>query len=187
MLLSKIKTHDIYYPMNSSVPSLIDSFARIALLAVLILLPATHSQAESEERVSKRRGNIESIGLVMGGTTAGSVTAGTLSGTVSNFSLNWLSGSLMTFRLTDIATWAETEWTANRMFFNGQSGSALNLTWAQVIDPTIGFNSGGGTYFDWNGTSRILGLVTIPEPSTGALFAASLAAVLIARRRRRTA
>jgi hypothetical protein len=122
------------------------------------------------------------FGLVMGGTTAGSVTAGTLSGT-GTIELNWLSGSLMTFRLTDIADWAETEWTANQMFFNGQSASDLNLNWAQVIDPLVGFNNGGGTYFNWNSTSRTLSLVTIPEPSSTALLA--LGMVALAGRRHR--
>jgi hypothetical protein len=122
------------------------------------------------------------FGLVMGGTTAGSVTAGTLSG-ASTINLNWLSGSLMTFSLTDIADWAQTEWTANQMFFNGQSASDLNLNWAQVIDPLVGFNNGGGTYFDWNSTSRTLALVTIPEPSSTALLGLGLLALMGFRRR----
>jgi len=123
--------------------------------------------------------------LVMGGTTAGSVTAGTLNGT-ADFSLNWLSGSLMTFRLTDIADWAETEWTANRMFFNGQSGTDLNLTWAEVTDSNIGFDGVGGAYFDWNSGTRTLALVTIPEPSSTVLLGLGIL-VLAGFRKRRSA
>jgi hypothetical protein len=131
------------------------------------------------------RFNMDSgFGLVMGGTTAGSVTAGTLSGAVTNFSLNWLSGSLMTFRLTDITDWAATEWTANRMFFNGQSGTDLNRTWAEVTDSNIGFDGVGGAYFDWNSGTRTLALVTIPEPSSSVLLGLGILVLAGFRKRR---
>jgi hypothetical protein len=128
------------------------------------------------------------FGLTFGGSSAGSLTAGSFSTTpfhLANRSIDWISGSLMEITITNVTDWAQTEWTANRMFFNGDSGLDLGLTWAQVIDPTVGFNSGGGTYFDWNGTTNTLALVTIPEPSTWALITIGLTAMIVFRRRRR--
>ncbi len=107
--------------------------------------------------------------VVFGGNQTGSLTAAGLVGTV-NGTMDWLPGSLMAMTITGNTTWAETEWTADRMFFDGDSGSDLGLTWADVINPSVGFNSGGGTYFDWDGGTNTLALVTVPEP-------ASLAAV----------
>lgn len=125
--------------------------------------------------------------MTLGGTTAGSFTAGDVTGS-ANFAIDWLSGSLMTMRFTSLslANWAETEWTAERMFFDGQTGADLGLTWAQVSNPAVGFNDGGGTYFDWDGSTSTLALVTVPEPAS--LAAVGIVGLLVlahVRRQRR--
>jgi hypothetical protein len=120
------------------------------------------------------------LSLVLGGTNAGALTAVNWRGTADNRNVNWLSGSLMTMTLTGAANWAETEWAADRMFFNGDSATDLGLSWTQVTDPLVGFNAGGGTYFDWDGTSRTLALVTVPEPAS--LTAVGLVGLLVLAR-----
>lgn len=125
--------------------------------------------------------------MTFGGTTAGSLTVGALGGSFMppNRYFDWLTGSQMSFTVAGTADWAEAEWTANRMFFNGGSGSDLGLSWADAINPLIGFDAGGGTYFDWNGTSRTLALVTaVPEPSSFALLGVGMTALVVFRRRR---
>jgi len=124
--------------------------------------------------------------MTLGGSSAGTFTADKFADgfQVASRNFDWLSGTKMTMTLSGSATWAETEWTANRMFFNGDSGTVLGLTWAQVSDKNVGFNSGGGTYFDWDSTTNTLALVTIPEPSTSALVAIVLGFIVVFRRRR---
>lgn len=123
------------------------------------------------------------LSLTLGGTAPGTLTAVNWRGTAANRDVDWLSGTLMEMTLTGAANWAETEWTANRMFFDGDSASDLLLTWAQVSNPAIGFNAGGGTYFDWDSGTNTLALVTVPEPAS--LTAVSLVGLLILARVRR--
>lgn len=130
------------------------------------------------------RPNSTDFSLTLGGTSLGSLTAlGWHAPTSANRDVNWLSGTLMTMALSGAANWAETEWTANRMFYNGDSGLTLGLTWADVINPSVGFNAGGGTYFDWDSGTNTLALVTVPEPAS--LTAVSLVGLLVLARVRR--
>lgn len=130
------------------------------------------------------RADAATFSLTLGGTSIGSLTGDTWHSATTYRHMDWLSGTGMSVTLSGAATWAETEWIANRLFFNGNSGSDLGLTWADVTNPSFGFDAGGGTYFDWDGTSRKLSLVTIPEPSTFALVGLAGLAVFCLRRRR---
>ena len=129
------------------------------------------------------RANAATFSLTMGGTTVGTLTGDAWHSSTTYRHMNWLSGTLMSVTLSGDATWAETEWTANRMLFNGDSASDLGLTWADVTNPLVGFNAGGGSYFDWDSTSRTLALVTVPEPSSFAFLAAGMTALVAFRRR----
>jgi hypothetical protein len=128
------------------------------------------------------RANASTFSLTMGGSSAGSLTGDTWHTSTANRHMDWLSGTLMSVTLGGDANWAETEWTANRMFFNGDSASDLGLSWADVINPSVGFDAGGGTHFNWNEGTRTLSLNTIPEPSSMALFALFATAFLGRRR-----
>lgn len=118
--------------------------------------------------------------LTLGGSTAGSATFSGFDGTDTSRRINWLENSLMTLTI-GTAGWAETEWTANRMFFNGDSSANLgNLSWADATDSSIGL--GGGYYFDWNSGTNTLALA-IPEPSSSSLLALGIIALAGYRRR----
>lgn len=111
--------------------------------------------------------------MTLGGSTAGSLTAGSLNGAfeVTNRNFNWLAGSQMTFTVTATTDWAETEWNAGRMKFNGQDESTLG-DWSTV----------NGTIFNYDGGTNTLSLV--PEPSPFALLGLGMSALVICRRRR---
>ncbi|MDT8391426.1 MAG: PEP-CTERM sorting domain-containing protein [Lentisphaeria bacterium] len=112
---------------------------------------------------------------VIGGATPGSFTAVdfvALSATelITERKFNWLSGSLMTFTVSNADDWAEIEWSADRLLYNGQSSTALGgLSWADATNPTVGL--GDGAYFAFDGGANTLSLgAPIPEPSTFALL-----------------
>jgi hypothetical protein len=117
-----------------------------------------------------------------GGTTAGSLTLTSLG---SNINLDWLTGSLMTMTITSSAPfWAQTEWDAGRLMFNGSNKAALSgLLWSDAINPSIGL--GGGNYWNYNDSTQTLGVAFIPEP-TGALAGLLLGLGLLRRRRSST-
>jgi hypothetical protein len=112
--------------------------------------------------------------FTLGGSTVGSFTAINLVGTVGNYTINWLSGTLMTMNITGMATWAETEYNAGRLLFNGQNNVGLGLTWTEAT-------SGGTQIWNYSGTT----LSVIPEPSTWALLSVGLGVMVLFRRRRR--
>lgn len=94
--------------------------------------------------------------VTFGGTSAGSVTAGTFTGAT----FDWLTGTHMSLTLTNTpGVWAEAEWDADRLLFNGQAKTALGKTWAEVT--ALG-GLGPKTYFNFTGTT--LSLVTITYP-----------------------
>lgn len=126
--------------------------------------------------------------LTLGGTAVGSATAvnfQTLSDneTAASRKIDWLTGTKMTLAISGADEWAAAEWTANRLFYNGQSSADLgNLSWADATNSSIGV--GSGNYFLYNSTSETLSLALIPEPSVVALIAVGLTVVLMSRRRR---
>ena len=111
--------------------------------------------------------------MTFGGTTAGSLTVDALGGSFMppNRNFNWLPGSQMSFTVVTGADWAETEWNAGRMFYNGDDDDVLG-DWATV----------NGTIFAWDGGTNTLSLV--PEPSSSALLGMAGGLVLLRRRRR---
>lgn len=95
--------------------------------------------------------------VTFGGTSTGSVIVGVSS---TNATLNWLTDTHMSLSLTNApGVWAETEWDAGRLLYNGQSKTTLSKTWSEVTAP-------GGldpkTYFNFTGNT--LSLVTITYP-----------------------
>jgi hypothetical protein len=112
--------------------------------------------------------------LTLGGSTAGSATFDNFGGAShnnNNISMNWLSGSLMSLTITSAADWAETYWNIGQITYNSQDFNDLG-NWATVST----------TIFDWDGTTNTLAL--IPEPSTWALLAIGMTALVAFRRRR---
>lgn len=94
--------------------------------------------------------------VTFGGASAGSVTVGVS----TNATLDWLTGTQMSLSLTNApGVWAETEWDANRLRYNGQTKTILGKTWAEVTAPG---GLGPKTYFNFTGTT--LSLVTITYP-----------------------
>lgn len=112
--------------------------------------------------------------LTVGGSASGSFAASSFAGNSGNRSINWISGSLMTISLSGVDEWAETEWNAGRMSFDGNNNGVLG-DWSTVNDTIFNFDSG----------TESLSLVAIPEPSTWALAIGALAGLLGFVRRHR--
>jgi len=66
----------------------------------------------------------------------------------------------MTFAVSGADGWAQAEWEANRLRYNGSTAADLGLTWAQVT--TTGFAD--KSKFSCNGTSNTLTLLPPPAP-----------------------
>jgi len=134
-----------------------------------------------------RNNSSSQLTLNLGGTTTGSFTAvnfvtPSVNELVTERAINWLSGSKMTMTITNADEWAATEWTANRLFFDGQSSTALgNLSWADASNSAIGL--GSGYYWNFNSSSETLTLAAIPERNSTTLFGLALGAVVLIRRR----
>jgi hypothetical protein len=122
--------------------------------------------------------------LSLGGSTEGSFTAVNflaLSGNevIGARRIDWMPDSLMTMTMTAAAsTWAETEWAAGRMTYNG-SGNGTFGNWSTVT--TTGF--GDGNRFNMSGNT--LSIVAVPEPSTLALVGMAGAGFLVLGRMRK--
>lgn len=124
-----------------------------------------------------RNNSSSQLTLTVGGSTVGSFTAVdfvalSANELITERDIRWLPGSLMTMTITNEADWAEIEWDAGRMLYNGQGFGALG-DWATV----------NGSIFSWNGTTNTLSLAAVPEPSAAALFTTFFAIGLAARRR----
>ena len=104
--------------------------------------------------------------LTFGGTTSGSVTVASSSGVDS---YDWLTGSQMSLTISGSDEWAESEWNAGRLLFNGLGTGDLG-TWGDV----------NGTVFAYDSSTETLSLV--PEPSSLALL--GLGGLCVLRRRR---
>lgn len=101
----------------------------------------------------------------IGGTANGTFTAtdyalaGDDSEVVTARLVNWLPGSKITMTLTAAASnWAQTEWEAGRLTYNGQ-GNATYGSWAAV---TATGGLGGGYSFAYDSATRALTLTTAP-------------------------
>lgn len=118
-----------------------------------------------------------------GGSSVGSLTATQLNGGTfgANSSFNWLTGTQMTMTLSTVDEWAATYWGSNRLLFNGNSSTALGLSWAVASNPAIGL--GGGSYWNYNSSTETLSVIAVPEPAS--LAAVGLVGLLILGRVRR--
>lgn len=120
--------------------------------------------------------------LTLDGTTAGAFTAVdfqvlSVNEVIGARRIDWLPDSLMTMTLTAAASnWAETEWAAGRMTYNGTGVGTLG-NWATVT--TTGF--GDSSRFNMAGNT--LSIVAVPEPVS--LAAVGLVGLLILGRIRR--
>jgi hypothetical protein len=101
----------------------------------------------------------------MGGTANGTFTAtnyalaGDDSEVVTARLVNWLPGSKISMTLTAAASnWAQTEWEAGRLTYNGQNYTTLG-SWATV---TATGGLGGGYSFGYDSATRALTLTTAP-------------------------
>lgn len=148
-----------------------------------------------------------SAAINFGGSVAGSATfadwgTGLYTNTADRvqdnaFTLNFTPTTLMTLTLSSAAraldftnnsindptglAWAEALWGQNQLLYNGQSATALGLDWATVT--TTGF--GDGKAFDFDPLGSFGGsLVVVPEPSSSALLALGMAALVSLRKRR---
>lgn len=106
----------------------------------------------------------------MGGTTAGSFTAANFQvlssdELITERAFNWLPGSQMTFAVTGANGWAQAEWEANRLRFNGSTAADLGLTWTQVT--TTGFPD--KSKFSYDDVTNALSLLP-PPPSGGTVI-----------------
>jgi hypothetical protein len=98
--------------------------------------------------------------ITFGGSTAGSLTLRTELG--NGAILNWLPGTKMEMTVANEDEWAETEWAAGRLLYNGQSKSDMgNKTWTQV---TAADGLAPGVSFEYDSTSETLKLA-LPAPT----------------------
>lgn len=122
--------------------------------------------------------NLFSSTLTLGGTAAGTFTATDYINTLGT--INIQSGTLVELAFTAADDWAETEWNAGRLVFNGSSSGDLGVTWAEATNSTLGL--GGGEFFNYDVPSNAL--VLIPEPSSFALIVFAFLTILALRRRK---
>lgn len=100
--------------------------------------------------------------VIFGGSTAGSLSAAGLVGSSSQYTMDWLSGSLMSLTLTGAdQAFYEGLYTSGNILFNGSNAAAF----------ADNFQVSGAT------------LSLVPEPSTFALLGLGLGALFVLRRR----
>jgi fibronectin type 3 domain-containing protein len=98
-----------------------------------------------------------------GGTSAGSLTAGSIAGFGTNSKLNFMPGTRITLTLTGTDEWAAAQWAAGRLTYNGQNHTVLG-NWAAVMTPN---GLGGGYSFAYDSATETLSLAYTP-PLTAA-------------------
>jgi fibronectin type 3 domain-containing protein len=94
--------------------------------------------------------------VTFGGSTAGSLSL--LAGLGNGATLNWLPGTKMTMTVANADEWAETEWNAGRLTYNGQGTNELLKTWAEVTE-TDGLGT-AGVNFEYDSVTETLSLVS---------------------------
>lgn len=99
-----------------------------------------------------------------GGTTSGSLTVDSINGT--NGVIDWAIDSLMSLTVSSSTTWAETEWSAGRLTYNGADYTTLG-TWAAV---TAEDGLGPDVRFDFNSATGTLSLGAGPPPNQAPVF-----------------
>lgn len=108
--------------------------------------------------------------LTIGGSTTGSATFNSFSGVTS---FDWLPGSLMSLTMSLADEWAEAQWNAGKMTYDGDNNTVLG-NWNAVL----------GSIFSYDSSTETLSLVAtdIPEPASLAMGLIGMA--LVASRRR---
>ncbi len=123
--------------------------------------------------------NLQGTGVQVnfGGTTSGSLIVDSIVGT--NGVIDWTTGSLMTMTVSSSPTWAETEWNAGRLTYNG-AGVATLGTWSTVT--TTGFGDGNVFAYDSGTHTLALGIAdtTAPDAPTGLGATAGIESVSLA-------
>lgn len=89
-----------------------------------------------------------------GGTSAGSLTAGSIAGFGTNSKLNFMPGTRMTLAITGADGWAAAQWAAGRLTYNGLSHAVLG-DWAAV---TAQDGLGEGCSFAYDSNTKALSL-----------------------------
>ncbi|HAV13079.1 MAG TPA: hypothetical protein DCX06_06255 [Opitutae bacterium] len=102
---------------------------------------------------------IKAATVTFGGSNAGSLTLATGIGTGASF--DWLTGTQMTMAIPSADEWAATEWAADRLLYNGQNGTQLGKSWAQV---TTADGLATGTRFVYDSTTETLSLESVADP-----------------------
>lgn len=110
--------------------------------------------------------NISSV--IFGGTNAGSLVAAGFSGGPKG-TMNWLAGSQMSMTITGNSTWAETEYNAGRLLYNGDNNATLGLTWTEATS---------GETAIWNFTTDTLSLFSVAPPVSSPFAITSFAVVV---------
>jgi hypothetical protein len=115
----------------------------------------------------------------LGGSTAGTLTALDYVAAADDQEnidvrkVNWVTGSQIAMTLTEAAVnWAEVEWNAGRLTYNGQGTNELNKTWAQV---TTAGGLGTGANFAYSSATKTLSLVSTSPTAGYDLWAAGWA------------
>lgn len=104
---------------------------------------------------------------------SGTVNASSVGSYPDRIQINWAPGTGMTMTIASYDEWAETEWAAGRLTYDGNDFSTLG-DWATVH----------GTIFDYDSSTETLSLVAVPEPASLATGLVGMMC-LIGRRRRR--
>ena len=126
------------------------------------------------------------VTFTFGGTSAGSLSAAGFSGRVANRSMNFLPGTGMSVEIRGDSNWAETEWDAGRLLYDGLGASTYGDR-----NTVTGSGFGDGSrfqFFEDSLNANVMLLVVIPEASSLALAGLEIALLglfLVCRNKKR--